>query len=164
MERNLRFLPMSARLVRKGERNHEKRLFIGTGIFMVLAVLLIASTTVAGANSTTLVVDDDLLDCPDAGYLTIELALDDAVDGDTIRICPGTYAGAEVDKSVEIRGTGGAIINDGPVHGSGLIQGFRLLGGSDGALYNVIGGTWRGNEEGLNQCLRADEYEIIGEL
>jgi hypothetical protein len=48
------------------------------------------------------------------------------------------HAGALVDKSVEIIGQGGAIINDGPVHGSGLIQGFRLLAGSDGAVISNL--------------------------
>lgn len=53
-------------------------------------------------------------------------------------VCPGLHDGALVDKSVEIKGTGGAVINGGPAHGSGLIQGFRMLAGSDGATISHL--------------------------
>lgn len=68
-------------------------------------------------------------------FATIQEAIDSplVVAGDTVRVGPGEFAGALVDKSVEIKGQGGAVINDGPVHSSGLIQGFRLLSGSSGA-------------------------------
>jgi hypothetical protein len=69
-------------------------------------------------------------------FATIQEAIDDADvdDGDQIRLMgPGEFAGAYVSKSVEIKGTGGAVINTGPAHGSGLIMGFRFLAGSDGA-------------------------------
>ena len=73
-------------------------------------------------------------------FVTIEEAMGSAlvIDGDTIMLEPGNQAGAEVTKSVTIKGTDGAIINDGPVHGSGLIQGFRLLAGSDGATISHL--------------------------
>jgi len=67
-------------------------------------------------------------------FATIQDAIDSpqVMDGDTIRVGPGSFAGAEIDKSVEIKGVGRAIIDDGPLHGSGLVQGFRLLAGSGG--------------------------------
>ena len=66
---------------------------------------------------------------------TIQEAIDseDVEDGQTILVAAGSHAGALVTKSVEIKGEGGAVIDDGPAHPSGLIQGFRLLEGSDGA-------------------------------
>jgi hypothetical protein len=69
-------------------------------------------------------------------FATIQEAIDsmDVLDGDVIRVSRGQYAGALLTKSVEIRGQGQVVINDGPAHGSGLIQGFRLLAGSDGAI------------------------------
>jgi len=71
-------------------------------------------------------------------FSTIQLAVDGVSDGDTILVGPGTFAGALVDKSVEIKGVGGATIDSGPVHGSGLIQGFRLLAGSAGATISHL--------------------------
>jgi hypothetical protein len=68
---------------------------------------------------------------------TIQDAIDDAnvVNGDVIMVGPGIFTGALVDKSVEIKGVGGAIINDGLAHPHPSIdnQGFRLRAGSDGA-------------------------------
>ncbi len=73
-------------------------------------------------------------------FSTIQAAVDSGlvIPGDTILVEPGTHAGALVDKSVTIKGTGGAIINSGPGHSSGLIQGFRLLTGSDGATISHL--------------------------
>lgn len=74
-------------------------------------------------------------------FTTIQEAIDSpsVMDGHTLLVSPGNHAGALVDKTVEIRGEGGAVINDGPVHRSGLIQGFRLLAGSDGATITHLG-------------------------
>lgn len=68
-------------------------------------------------------------------FATIQDAIDDSSvkDGDTILVGPGTHAGARVSKSVEIKGIGGAMIDSGPAHGSGLSQGFRLVAGGEGA-------------------------------
>ena len=73
-------------------------------------------------------------------HATIQAAIDDpaVVDGDTIRVGPGDFAGALVNKEVEIKGQGGARITSGPAHGSGLLQGFRLLAGSDGATFSHL--------------------------
>jgi len=72
---------------------------------------------------------------------TIQEAIDDAavLDGDTILVGKGNHAGALVTKAVEIKGQGGAVINDGPELGNhGLYQGFRLLDGSDGATISHL--------------------------
>ncbi len=73
-------------------------------------------------------------------YATIQMAIDDPVlvDGDVIAVRSGNYAGALVNKRVEIIGKGQVIIDSGPVHGSGLIQGFRLLTGSDGSTFSHL--------------------------
>ncbi len=62
----------------------------------------------------------------------------DVLDGHTILVGPGSHAGTLVTKAVEIKGEGGAVINDGPVHKSGLIQGFRILGGGSGATISHL--------------------------
>lgn len=70
--------------------------------------------------------------------------IQDAIDsplviiGDTIRVSPGEHFGALVDKSVTIKGEGGATINDGPVHPAGLTMGFRLLAGSGGTTISHL--------------------------
>lgn len=101
------------------------------GTFLVMVALLVAAP--ASAKSSTLVVDDDGQNCMKAGYTTIQGAVDDAVAGDEIKVCSGEYAGALVDKQVTITGAGDVVINGGPAHSSGLIQGFRFLTGSDGS-------------------------------
>lgn len=73
-----------------------------------------------------------------ADYTTIAGAIAAASPGDRILVGPGDFDGAYVDKSVEIRGIGGARIVGGPAHPSGLIQGFRLLAGSDGATISHL--------------------------
>jgi hypothetical protein len=74
-------------------------------------------------------------------FATIQEAIDsdDVVDGDSILVGPGNFAGAFVTKGVEIRGLGGAVIDDGPELGNyGLYQGFRILAGGDGAVISHL--------------------------
>ena len=77
------------------------------GLGLVVALAILALTVNAEAKKVTLLVPDQ--------YATIQAAVDAAMDGDTIRVGPGTYAGALVNNSVEIKGEAGeTIINDGP--------------------------------------------------
>jgi len=92
--------------------------------------LLAATFIVAAAHSAELRVPAD--------YPTIAAALAAANNGDRILVGPGDFDGAYVDKSVEIRGVGGARIVGGPAHPSGLSQGFRLLAGSEGATISHL--------------------------
>ncbi len=73
-------------------------------------------------------------------FSTIQAAVYSSIvlPGHTILVEPGNHAGAFVTKAVEIRGEDNAVINSGPAHGSGLIMGFRLLAGSDGASINHL--------------------------
>ena len=74
------------------------------GIVALIAMLLVltqGSTLARGA--ARLVVDDDRAQCKDAGFTTLAAAIAAAHPGDTILVCPGTYAGAVVDKSVRLR-------------------------------------------------------------
>jgi large repetitive protein len=60
---------------------------------MTIALLLWGSS----AFASTLLVDDDKTECPDAGFNKIQDAVDAATPGDTIQVCSGTY-----DEQVEI--------------------------------------------------------------
>ena len=64
-----------------------------------LAVVLVAAlatlmTTAAakGSHPKTLTVGQQSASCPNPGYERIGDAIEDAAPGDTIAICPGTYA------------------------------------------------------------------------
>ena len=59
----------------------------------LILALLCGSSAFAG----TLLVDDDTTECPEAGFNTIQEAVDAAASGDIIQVCPGTY-----DEQVEI--------------------------------------------------------------
>lgn len=100
------------------------------GIAILLLVIALPATVVA-APSTVWHVPTD--------FATIQEAINssDVMAGDTILVGPGSYFGANVSKAVNIKGTGGAVINDGPVY-SGLIYGFLLLAGSDGAIISHL--------------------------
>lgn len=98
-------------------------LILATAILLV--VMALPATVMAGPATIWHVPGD---------FATIQDAIDstDVADGDTIMVGPGNFDGALVNKSVTIKGKGGAVIDGGPAHSSGLIQGFRLLAGSDG--------------------------------
>jgi parallel beta-helix repeat protein len=69
-------------------------------------------------------------------YATIQLAVDNAQDGDTIMVAAGTYSGAKIDKPLYIHGDpdGGTIITSGVHYGGGaaLDTAFHLDVGADG--------------------------------
>lgn len=73
-------------------------------------------------------------------FPTIQAAIDSPlVDaGDRIVVGPGSHAGALVTKPVHIQGTGRATISTGPLHPSGMTQGFRLFDGSDGTTISHL--------------------------
>ena len=75
-------------------------LSFGSALFLALlwGSSALADTVFVGdtnqANETThhvLLVDDDQQECPNAGFTTIQTAVNAAAPGDTIQVCPGTY-------------------------------------------------------------------------
>jgi parallel beta-helix repeat protein len=85
------------------------------------------STNTAGAS--TLVVDDDGADCPNADFATIQAAVTDAEPGTTILVCAGTYFEqvtiAKNDLRLLAKGKPGDVILDG-LDLPAMIAGFRL--------------------------------------
>jgi len=73
-------------------------------------------------------------------FPTIQAAIDSTavINGDKITVSAGNHAGALITKSVEIKGADGAIIDSGPAHASGMVIGFRMLDGSNGATISHL--------------------------
>lgn len=65
---------------------------LGTRYATILLALIIAITlSPHPVSAATLTVDDDGVDCPGAGFMSIEGAVLAAADGDTIEVCSGVY-------------------------------------------------------------------------
>jgi len=73
------------------------------GLCLAAAAVALGSYGSARAASA-LLVDDDGAECPTAPYATISAAIAAANEGDTIVVCPGTYAPTTVDKRVTLSG------------------------------------------------------------
>jgi len=97
-----------------------------------ICIAVIVCAFCSGAEGATWDVPGD--------FATIQEAIDSTsvLAGDTILAGPGNHSGAYVTKEVQIRGEGGAVINDGPLHPAGLTMGFRLLAGSAGATISHL--------------------------
>src|SRR6476660_6422304 len=50
-----------------------------------------ATATSAGDGPNMFIVDDNLLDCPNAKFTSIQAAVTAAGPGDQVKVCPGTY-------------------------------------------------------------------------
>lgn len=62
-------------------------------------------------HGQTLLVDDDKVQCPTAGFTKIQDAVNAAPAGATIRVCPGTYAEqVSITKNLTVRGDNGAVV------------------------------------------------------
>lgn len=112
-----------------------KKILILSITFLV-AMFMVTGQSVA-KKSTVLTVDDDGAQCA-AEYTTIAGAVAVASDGDTIRLCSGEYDGVILSKSLHFVGVGQVEIVGGPLHGSGLVQGFRLTTGSNGSSFSNL--------------------------
>jgi hypothetical protein len=67
--------------------------------------LLIGSGVIKAAAATTIVVDDNLVQCPTATFTSINAAVAVATAGDTIKVCAGTYNEVvQVNKTLTILG------------------------------------------------------------
>lgn len=103
-------------------------------IATALSLLTVFAVPAAPAQSSTLVVDDDASDCPDAGYSQIQDAIGDAGDDDTVEVCAGTYEEALIIDDLDgftLDGAGSEEVTiDAPDDGQYDID----VGGTPGAL------------------------------
>jgi hypothetical protein len=88
--------------------------FLGMLVILV-CLMMITTMTARAANSDDdddddnhghlLTVDDDRVQCPDAGFTSIQAAVTAASPGDRINVCPGTYQEQiRINKRLSIRG------------------------------------------------------------
>jgi hypothetical protein len=83
---------------------------------LCLVVLLWPYSRIA-ANTAHLVVDDDKVQCPNAGFTHIQDAINAAAAGDRIRVCKGVYAEQlMIQKSLFLDADSGAILMPAAMH------------------------------------------------
>lgn len=71
------------------------------------ALVLSAPAPTLASAPTVLVVDDDMAQCPKAGYSSIQDAVNAAPEGATVRVCPGLYREhVTIGKQVTLSGPG----------------------------------------------------------
>lgn len=101
---------------------------------LVVGALAFGPNALAG---TTLVVDDDGADCPNADFTSIQAAVTAAAAGSRVIVCAGTYneevtiAPPKNDLSVVAKGPLGSVVVDGE---DAMEHGFLLTGGVSGVL------------------------------
>jgi nitrous oxidase accessory protein NosD len=84
---------------------------IVTKFSLFFVLLLLLPRFGRGANGAHLVVDDDKVECPNAGFTHIQDAIDAASPGDHIRICKGTYVEQlTIRKALDIDADSGAVL------------------------------------------------------
>jgi parallel beta-helix repeat protein len=99
------------------------RLISCFGLFLALPAL-----------AATLVVDNDLADCPQASFTSIQEAVLAANPGDKILVCPGTYVETVAvtaprnDLRIEAQGAPGEVILQAPTPTAASFAGFLLQG------------------------------------
>jgi hypothetical protein len=79
-----------------------------TSTVRALLLPLLLGTLTAHAAASDLHVDDDGMEYPNAGYTSIQDAVDDAYHGSTIHVYPGTYTGTgnevvKIEKIIDLR-------------------------------------------------------------
>jgi len=85
-------------------------------VLFILAMLVglaafVPNGSASPARRGHLVVDDDKVECPNAGFTSIQAAVDAASPGDEIRICKGVYAEqVTIRKPLDIDADNGAIL------------------------------------------------------
>lgn len=112
-------------------------------------------------------------------FATIQAAIDsaDVSNGDRIVVASGNHAGAVVSKAVEIKGQGGAVIDDGPLLAAGhplggdLNIGFFFVGDGTGSGASISHFHFEGvefpvfsrgaDDVSVNQCTMIDAVQAV---
>jgi len=126
--------------------------------FALAVILVSALVWPATARATQLVVDDDKVECPSAGFTHIQDAIDAASPGDEIHICKGIYVEqVTISKPLNIDADNGAILmpstmqaNTTSLFDAAPIASALLVAGTTGV--SISGLTVDGVNNGISQC------------
>jgi nitrous oxidase accessory protein NosD len=125
-------------------------------ILFVLVLLLPRSGR--SSNGARLVVDDDKVECPNAGFTHIQDAIDAASPGDHIRICKGTYVEQlTIRKSLDIDADSGAVLMPSAMkpNTTSLFSGAPIATAilvADDTDVSISGLTVDGVNNGISEC------------
>jgi nitrous oxidase accessory protein NosD len=124
-------------------------------LFVLLLLLPRPSICSSGAR---LVVDDDKVECPAAGFTRIQDAIDAASPGDHIRICKGAYVEQlTIRKALDIDADSGAVLMPGAMkqNTTSLFSGAPIATAilvADTTDVSISGLTVDGTNNGISEC------------
>jgi parallel beta-helix repeat protein len=129
-----------------------------SGLSIVSLLALLWPATAMATHRGRLIVDDDKMQCPNAGFTRIQEAVDAAAPGDVIHICSGTYVEQVViRKALDINADNGAILmpaamqaNTTSLFDAAPIATALLV--ADAAGVTISGLTVDGINNGISQC------------
>ncbi len=120
-------------------------------ICLVAVLILFASSSPTTAQGTTLLVDNERVECPEAPFETISAAVAAAATGDTIEVCNGTYTEQiTIAKSVTLKaGSGSGVTVRAPLQMAGLRAIIHVTGP---VMVTIEGLTVSGPGLGFSDC------------
>ena len=130
-------------------------------LFALVGILVSAlswSATASPARRARLTVDDDKVECPNAGFTRIQDAVDAASPGDEIHICKGTYAEqVTIHKPLDVDADNGAILMPFAMHANttSLFDAAPIATAllvADTAGVSISGLTVDGANNGISEC------------
>jgi parallel beta-helix repeat protein len=127
-------------------------------LLLVFLSTFIWPATALSASHAQLVVDDDKVECPQAGFTHIQAAVDAASPGDEIHICKGIYVEqVSIHKPLDIDADNGAILMPSAMQANTIslltaapFATAVLVAGTTGV--SISGLTVDGANNGLSQC------------
>ena len=124
----------------------------------VIALALLLPRVGQAASGAHLVVDDDKVECPNAGFTHIQDAIDAASPGDHIRICKGTYVEQlAIRKALDIDADSGAVLMPGAMkqNTTSLFDGAAIATAilvADATNVSISGLAVDGVNNGISEC------------
>src|SRR5262249_3196824 len=93
------------------------KLFPSSKYVLLCAIAVLVPHPKMTASATQLVVDDDKVECPHAGFTHVQDAINAAAAGDRIRICKGSYVEQlTIQKSLTLDADNGATLMPSAMH------------------------------------------------